>query len=91
VDFLGAKANVKYLAAICGQDTLADPGDTATLLTQLNSRRKPISRKSRRRRRTRLHCSTSRLVSFASDFVTAVSPANRSKLEQAITAMIKAC
>jgi hypothetical protein len=79
------------LTAAANYDALADPGDTATLLTEFNKQaandfaqvKKPPPDQSSL-------AYVLAVVSFASDVATAISPANRTKLEQSITAMVKA-
>lgn len=79
------------LTTAANYDALADPGDTATLLTQFKQQAKNdfAQIKVPPADQTSLQYILA-VVSFASDVATAISPANRTKLEQAITAMVKA-
>jgi hypothetical protein len=79
------------LTTAASYDALADPGDTATLLTQFRKQAADsfAQIKTPPADQTSLQYILA-VVSFASDVATAVSPTNRSKLEQAITAMVKA-
>ena len=79
------------LTTAASYDTLADPGDTATLLTHFKQQAKNdfAQVKTPPADQTSLQYILA-VVSFAGDVATAVSPANRSKLEQEITAMVKA-
>ena len=79
------------LTTAASYDALADPGDTATLLLQFNKQAANhfADVKTPPADPSSLQYILA-VVGFASDVATAVSPANRAKLEQAITAMVKA-